>query len=453
MVRVTIEQAKSHSNAMHSNPSQVQSGKLSTLLRAEDWWSVWFGFILILAAVVGLLTGVPRPGRWSMNPLDAFPDVTLLQLGGLALGLGVLTAVGILVMGQPVPAYLQGFLAVFALAALAKVAGQQVTLKGWGLGYALWSLVFGLLIANTIGAPQRLLAGTRSELFIKTGLVLLGAEILAHKILALGGPGLVVAWLVTPVVVLFMWFFGTRILRISSKPLVIVISCATSVCGVSAAIAAAAASRARKEELTVAVGMTMIFTVAMMVGMPALSRALGLDQLVGGAWIGGTVDSTGAVVAAGAIFGETAEKVAAVVKMIQNILIGLIAFIIALYWVSVVERDPHGPRPSPMEIWYRFPKFIVGFLAASLLFSFLLVPALGQEQVSEILKVTKGLRGWWFALAFVAIGLESNFRQLASQLVGGKPIWLYITGQSFNILLTFLAAYLAFGGILFDRPL
>ena len=91
--------------------------------------------------------------------------------------------------------------------------------------------------------------------------------------------------------------------------------------------------------------------------------------------------------------------------------------------------------------------------AASLLFSFLLVPALGQEQVSEILKVTKGLRGWWFALAFVAIGLESNFRQLASELVGGKPIWLYITGQSFNVLLAFLAAYLAFGGILFDRPL
>ncbi len=92
-------------------------------------------------------------------------------------------------------------------------------------------------------------------------------------------------------------------------------------------------------------------------------------------------------------------------------------------------------------------------MAASLLLSFLLVPTLGQEQVSEILKVTKGLRGWWFALAFVAIGLESNFRQLASELVGGKPIWLYITGQSFNVLLAFLAVYLAFGGILFDRPL
>ncbi len=94
----------SQPNTMRSSLPQGQSGKLSTLLRAEDWWSVWFGFILILAAAFGLLTAVPKPGRWSVNPLDAFPDFTLLQLGGLALGLGVLTAVGIRAMGQPVPA-------------------------------------------------------------------------------------------------------------------------------------------------------------------------------------------------------------------------------------------------------------------------------------------------------------------------------------------------------------
>ncbi|RMH38368.1 MAG: putative sulfate exporter family transporter, partial [Nitrospirae bacterium] len=356
-------------------------------------------------------------------------------------------------MGLPVVPYLRGFAVVFLLALLAKLTGQHTMLKSLGLGYALWALAFGLLVANTVGTPLWLLSGARSELFIKTGLVLLGAEILFQKIVALGPPGLVVAWMVTPVVVLFMWFLGTRILRLASKSLVMVIACATSVCGVSAAIAAAAACRAKKEELTLAVGMTMIFTVGMMVGMPALCKLMGLDELVGGAWIGGTVDSTGAVVAAGALLGETAEKVAAVVKMIQNVLIGFIAFGIALYWVSVIERDPHAPRPSPMEIWYRFPKFIIGFLGASLLFSLILVPLLGQDTVKEIHHVTKGFRGWWFALAFVSIGLESNFRHLTAQLVGGKPIWLYIIGQTFNVLLTLLAAWLAFGGILFDKPL
>jgi uncharacterized membrane protein YadS len=151
--------------------------------------------------------------------------------------------------------------------------------------------------------------------------------------------------------------------------------------------------------------------------------------------------------------GDNAEIVAAVVKMIQNILIGVVAFCVAVAWVTKVERDPNAPRPSAMEIWYRFPKFIVGFVAASLVFSFLLVPAFGggQEGLSAVEKnvigaITKTCRGWLFCLAFVAIGLESNFRQLASQMAGGKPIVLYIIGQSFNLILTIIAAYLAFGG-------
>ena len=423
------------------------------LLRSEDWWAVWFGFFLICLATVGIITGIPKPGKWTTNPFDAVPPLTLFNLLILWLSLTLLSAIGIRATGQPVQPYMIGFSVVFLLALLAKLTAGHTILKDLGLGYALWALVFGLLITNTIGIPGWLLAGARSELFIKTGLVLLGAEILIQKIVALGGPGLFVAWVVTPIVVMFMWVFGTRVLKMASKSLVIVISCATSVCGVSAAIASAAACKAKKEELSLAVGMTMIFTVGMMVGMPALCRLLGLDQLVGGAWIGGTVDSTGAVVAAGALLGAQAEKVAAVVKLIQNVLIGVIAFAIAVYWVTVVERDSTAPRPSPMEIWHRFPKFIVGFLGASLLFSFVFVPLLGNDGVKGILTLTKGLRGWWFALAFVAIGLESNFRQLTSQLVGGKPIWLYITGQTFNVLLTLLAAYLAFGGILFDRPL
>jgi uncharacterized membrane protein YadS len=172
---------------------------------------------------------------------------------------------------------------------------------------------------------------------------------------------------------------------------------------------------------------------------------------VAGGWLGGTIDSTGAVVAAGAFLGETAEKVAAVVKMIQNVLIGVVAFVVAVYWITRVDRDPDAPRPSAMEIWYRFPKFILGFAGMSLLFSFVLMPALGEDRVSGILNLSKTLRGWFFCLAFVSIGLESNFKELASQLVGGKPIILYIVGQSFNLALTLLMAWLAFGGILFAR--
>lgn len=424
----------------------------SEFLRLEDWWAVWIGALLLLLAAVHVVGAVPKPGDWTSNPLEAFPDMSLVWHAVLFLGLAMVTGVAVAVMGGDLARYVKGFALVFLLTLLAQLIGGQATLDRLGLEYALWALLIGLLISNTVGAPDWLMAGARSELFIKAGLVLLGAEVLANRIAELGARGLVVAWLVTPVAIIFMWFFGTRILRITSKSLVMVIACCTSVCGVSAAIASAAACRAKKEELSLAVGMTMIFTVAMMLGMPVLCKLMGLDEYVGGAWIGGTVDSTGAVVVSGEILGETAGKVAAVVKMIQNTLIGIIAFIIAVYWVTVVERDESGARPSMMTIWHRFPKFVLGFLAASLIFSFILSPLTGADGVKEITGVTKVFRGWFFALAFTSIGLESNFRNFADQLAGGKPIVLYAVGQTFNVVLTLLAAWLAFGGVLFPAP-
>jgi uncharacterized integral membrane protein (TIGR00698 family) len=290
-------------------------------------------------------------------------------------------------------------------------------------------------------------------MYIKVGLVLLGAEILFGKIISIGVPGLMVAWLVTPTVIVFMWLFGTRVLKMVSKPLVMIIAAATSVCGVSAAIAVAAATRAKKEELTLGVGMTLIFTVLMMIFMPMFIHWVGISEVLGGAWMGGTIDSTGAVVAAGAFLGPDAETVAAVVKMIQNILIGVVGFFVALFWITSVERDPNAPRPGLGQIWVRFPKFIVGFVAASILFSFVLSPLFGRLFDGDGLKlvestvlnaVTSPLRGWFFCLAFVAIGLESNFKELAAQMEGGKPMVLYVVGQSFNLILTLAMAWLAF---------
>ena len=423
----------------------------SDLWMKEDWWAIWFAAILTIAVYVGIITHVPKIGKWETNPLNAIPLEIIFPVLTMLVGIGLMTTVGMILMKENWKKYIPGFTVIFLIGIISYIFALQTTIKAWGISYAIWALFFGLLISNTIGTPDWLLKGARSEMFIKTGLVLLGAEILFSKILKLGAPGLVVAWIVTPTVIIFMWFFGTRWLKITSKQLVIIIAAATSVCGVSAAIATAAACRAKKEELTLAVGMTMIFTVTMMIAMPALTKFIGISPEVGGAWLGGTIDSTGAVVAAGALLGENAEKVAAVVKMIQNILIGFMAFVVAVLWVAKVDRSEDGPKPSLMEIWYRFPKFILGFVLASLIFSFVLMPVLGGDEVAAILEQTKIFRGWFFCIAFVSIGLESNFKDLASQLVGGKPIILYIVGQSFNIVLTLFAAWLAFGGILFEK--
>jgi len=368
-------------------------------------------------------------------------------------GILLLTSVGIGVMGQDAKRYALAFAAVFGLAVVSFVFANFHLSKNYGLSYAAWALAFGLLISNTVRTPKWLVPGVRAEMYIKAGLVLLGAEILFGKIVSIGVPGLMVAWIVTPTVIIFMWFFGTRILKMVSKPLVMIIAAATSVCGVSAAIAVAGATRAKKEELTLGVGMTLIFTVLMMIFMPMFIHYVGLGEVLGGAWMGGTIDSTGAVVAAGAFLGPDAETVAAVVKMIQNILIGVVGFFVALFWITNVERDENAPRPSLRQIWIRFPKFIVGFVAASLLFSFVLSPLFGSLFDGEgtklvdagvIKAVTNPLRGWFFCLAFVSIGLESNFKELAKQMEGGKPMLLYVIGQSFNLALTLAVAWLAF---------
>ena len=425
------------------------SKEIENLWKSEDYWAIWFAMAIFTGIISGLITMVPKVKKWAANPVDAFPGDLGLWIVALGIGIGILLTIGVIIMKEDWKKFLGGYLVVYALAVISYVAAGQTTVKAWGLGYAIWGLSFGLLIANTVGTPKWLLKGARSEMFIKTGLVLLGGEILFSEILKLGLPGLIVAWFVTPTVIIFMWFFGTKWLNMASKRLTIIIAAATSVCGVSAAIAVSAACRAKKSELTLGVGMTMIFTVLMMIAMPPLCKAVGMLPAVAGGWLGGTIDSTGAVVAAGAFLGPVAEKVAAVVKMIQNVLIGVVAFLVAVYWITKVDRDPNAPRPSLMEIWYRFPKFILGFAAASLIFSFMLMPAMGHEEVSGILKLSKIFRGWFFCLAFVAIGLESNFKELASHVVGGKPIILYIVGQSFNLILTLLMSWIAFGGILF----
>ncbi len=430
--------------------TEASRSKLSSLWMSEDWWAVWLG--LALFAVTPFVASIPKPAKWAGNPLDSMPPDILLPLALLLVGLGAASSIAVASMKQSPSRFIAAFPAVFALSVLSYLVSSQETLHAYGLGYAFWALLVGLLISNTVGLPDWLRPAVRTELYIKIGLVLLGGEVLFNKILALGGPGLLVAWVVTPVVVTFMYFFGTRTLKMANKKLAIIVAAATSVCGVSAAIATAGACKAKKDDLTLAVGMTLIFTVLMMVFMPLAIKAVGMDTLVGGAWMGGTIDSTGAVVAAGSMLGKEAMNVAAVVKMIQNVLIGLLAFVVALLWVTRVDRDPSGPRPNAMEIWYRFPKFVVGFVAASVLFSFVLTPSIGDEGVADLLGVSKGLRGYFFCLAFVSIGLESSFRELGKQMAGGKPLVLYIVGQSFNLVLTLLMAYLAFGGILFERP-
>jgi uncharacterized integral membrane protein (TIGR00698 family) len=381
--------------------------------------------------------------KYNSKPTNAFPGLLgLMAFFILSFGFGAS------VMGTRFLAFAKAFVGVFVVAVLAYTLGEQQDMNAIGFGYTAWAIILGLLISNTIGTPKWMEAALATEFYIKTGLVLLGAEILLGKIMAIGLPGIFVAWVVTPIVLVTTYWFGQKVLKISSNTLNITISADMSVCGVSAAVATAAACKATKEELTVAIGLSMVFTSVMMMVMPMFIKWVGMPEVLGGAWLGGTLDSTGAVVAAGAFLGDKALSVAATIKMIQNMLIGVIAIGVAVYFARLEEKG-NNVTIGWGEIWKRFPKFILGFLGASVLFS-TLYALMGDNHAYTLIDqgvigaFTKHVRDWLFCLAFVSIGLSIHFGTLRKHFVGGKALILYVVGQLFNLGLTLLMAYVMF---------
>lgn len=436
---------------------------ISNLWKKEDWLTVWIGFIIITVAAVSVITGsfdfsAAKFSTWHLweevaeekSLFSQFTSAFWIRLLRTFIVLGALFTAGVKLQGVKIKEYLPAFAALFVLAIVVRLISAEFTLNRY-LEWAFWALIVGLLISNTVGVPTWLRPAIRTEFYIKTGLVVMGFSVLFSNIAKFGLYGLGIAWGVTPIVIIFMWWFGTKVLKIDNKPLVITIASATSVCGTSAAIATGAAAGARKNDLGIAISISIIFTILMMVFEPIIIKAVGMNELMGGALIGGTVDSTGAVVLAGNALGPEGEQAAVLVKSIQNILIGFIAFFVALFFATRVEKNS-DKRVGAGEIWTRFPKFIIGFFVASIVASFIIQPVAGSADVKAINAVLDQYKNWAFVLAFTSIGLDTNFREIGKQLHGGKVLWLYVVGQLFNIILTFFAVWLLLSGVIFDVP-
>ncbi|MBO4427032.1 MAG: putative sulfate exporter family transporter [Bacteroidales bacterium] len=443
----------------------TKTSTVSKLWKSEDWLAVWLGFIVIAIGAVAVLTGAfkfdaLKFSTWTWGESGVSKAVPLAeQLAAKAFWiklartfgvLAVLFAAGVKLQGEKIRKFLPAFVVLFVVAVAVRLISAEFTLNRY-LEWAFWALIVGLLISNTVGVPQWLKPAIRTEFYIKTGLVIMGFSVLFSNIAKFGLYGLGIAWIVTPIVIIFMWWFGTKVLKMDNKPLVITLASATSVCGTSAAIATGAASRCKKEDLGLAISISIIFTILMMVFEPMIIRACGMNALMGGSLIGGTVDSTGAVVLAGNALGPEAEQAAVLVKSIQNILIGFIAFFVALFFATRIDKNP-GEKVGAIEIWNRFPKFIIGFFVASLVASFVIMPLCGGSEVGAINKVLDQYKNWAFVLAFTSIGLDTNFKEIIKKMQGGKVLWLYVVGQVFNIVLTLFAVWFLLSGVLFKVP-
>lgn len=448
----------------------MEKGKtVPAFLGKEDWQAIWIGGIVIVIACIAVLTkafdfSAVKFATWTLgenlSEAAAAKVVPLSeQLGSWAfwrkflvtfITLGALFTIGVKLQGESVKKYIPAIIGLFVIALVVRLISAEYTLNRY-LEWAFWALLVGLLISNTVGVPNWLKPAIKTEFYIKTGLVIMGFSVLFSNIAKFGLYGLGIAWIVTPIVILFMYWFGTKVLKINNKPLVITMASATSVCGTSAAIATAAASKAKKDDLSITVSISIIFTILMMVFEPVIIKACGMSQIMGGSLIGGTVDSTGAVVVAGTALGPEAQQAAVLVKSIQNILIGFIAFFVAVFFATKVDNTGNA-KVGAGEIWYRFPKFILGFFIASMIASFLIQPLCGADQVGAINKVLDQYKNWAFVLAFTSIGLDTNFKEIIKQMQGGKVLWLYIIGQLFNIALTFFAVWFLLSGKFFPIP-
>src|SRR5262245_37384413 len=356
----------------------------------------------------------------------------------------IVSAIGVALMGGNIGQYLIGFPVVYVLAWLSHVIAGNATVNYWGLEYVIFALLIGLLVGNVIGIPAWLMEAVKTEYYIKTGLVILGAGILFFEILQAGALGIVQAVLVVTVI-WYICFWLARKFRVDDE-FAVMLSSAVSICGVSAAIAACGAIQGDKKKLSYVTSLVLIVAVPMMVLMPWAAKAFSMPDVVAGAWLGGTLDTSGSVVAAGALISDIAMKAGVIVKLSQNVLIGVAAFLISLWW-TLKKGAEKGERPSASVIWERFPKFVLGFVIASVVFSFLL----NEATVNATKGTLAALRVIWFGLAFTCIGLETRFTELVS-MEGGRPAAAFLVAQAANVIWTLLLAYLLFGGILFSLP-
>jgi uncharacterized integral membrane protein (TIGR00698 family) len=411
----------------------------------EDWLAVLVGAAL-LAVVLFLWQPALPVLKWT-SAADlgrVFSAGNLFVTGGLALLLFGFAAVALTAVGVRPHRFFPGFILVFALAFLAQMFAGSSRIAALGLEHVIFGLLLGLLISNTTGVPEWLRVAVRTEFYIKTGLVILGATILFQEIMQAGLLGITQAVLVV-VVVWYFAFWLARRLRVDDE-FSVMLSTAVSICGVTAAIAACGAIQGDRRKLSYITTLVLIVAVPMMVLMPWAAKAWQIPELVAGAWLGGTLDTSGSVVAAGALISEPAMKTGVIVKFSQNVLLGVAAFLLSVWW-TMRQRQPGAERPGLGVIWERFPKFVLGFVGASLVFSFLLDPGL----VNGVKGTLGGLRNFWFALAFVSIGLESRFKDLLG-LGDGRPAFAFIGAQAFNVVWTLGLAWLLFGGIWFAAP-
>lgn len=443
---------------MPSVNSKTNGSGIKALYQREDSWAVWIGFLLIAAVLILWAAGVDLDNlNIKFDTYDSFSETPALVLPMLPkllvlyVALAAVFSFAIGIMGYDRREFIKGFTLLFALAVVIEVLGSWSVSQVFNLETPVLALIVGMIIGNFVNIPRWFDASMRTEFYVKTGIVTMGATLPFSLIIYAGPVAFAQAACVSIITFLVIYALAARAFKLD-KPFAAALGAGGSICGVSASIAVGSSVNAKKSHISMSITMVVIWATIMAFLLPIACRALGLTGGVAGAWIGLSEYADAAGVVAAARFGDSALTTFTLTKVLgRDMFVGVWSFIMAIVAVTVWEAKQGGPvgggqKPSAKIIWERFPKFVLGFLIASIIVT-LISLGLGEqaadELTSDVIPLIKNLRDWAFALCFLCVGMTTRFKDLAA--TGWKPVAAFSCGVAVNFVLGFLFSAVLLG--------
>lgn len=431
----------------------TRTGGWADLYKKEDWWAVWLGLGLVLAAIILWATGgsiksiaVSVPNWSDFSKVSSHFTVSIGSYVALYLVFLAIFSLAVQVMGHKLSDFIPGFTLIFIFSVLISIFGAWSWSQKYNLEAPLVALGLGMVISNLLPIPKWLDASLRTEFYVKVGIVLLGATLPFTLILQSGPLAFTQATIIAVTTFLTIYFAGTKLFGLDRR-FAATLGAGGSICGVSASIAIGGAVKAEKQHVSIAISLVVVWAIIMIYALPIGIKLFGIPAGPAGAWIGTSEFADAAGIAAAAAINEQAIKTFTLMKVVgRDIFVGIWCFILAFISITKWEKREDGTKPDAMEIWYRFPKFVIGFFIASAIITALVasVDAGTAKAVnSEIIAPLKTLRTWAFIFCFFAIGLTTRFKELTS--VGWRPLAAFTTGVLVNVPLGYILSVLVFG--------
>ncbi len=446
---------KTVSTDTKTNNKKSNGTGLKSLYLKEDWWAVWIGLGTVLIAlamwagggslkILSVKFATYTDFSGILTCVSSWTTILLLYVV-----MAVIFTIAMKIMGHDIGKFLAGFTVLYIMAVIVQMLGAWSVAKTLNLEAPVMALIVGMIIGNFVKIPEWFDAGMRTEFYVKTGIVLMGATLPFTLILQSGPVAFLQATVVAVSTFLVIYWVGAHVLKLD-KPFAATLGAGGSICGVSASIAIGSSVNAKKDQVSISISMVVIWATVMVFLLPIICRALGLSAGASGAWIGTSEFADAAGIAAAQQFGDGGLTTFTLMKVVgRDIFVGIWALVLAIISVTFWEAksaDGTRQKPSGAVIWERFPKFVLGFFVASLIVTF---ANMGQPAAvitaidSNVISPIKSLRGWCFVLCFLCIGLTTRFKALAA--TGWKPFLAFTSGVGVNVLLGFLCSTVILG--------